>query len=107
VAEEGGGVPLAQVPGYTIAGKTGTAEIPSPTGYEAGTSIASFIGFFPADDPQVIILVKLDRPDEYWGSVVAAPVFKTLAERLVILLGIPTDDIRRQLQASGGRVNEP
>jgi len=106
VAEEGGGVPLAQVPGYTIAGKTGTAEIPSPTGYESGTSIASFIGFFPADDPQVIILVKLDRPDEYWGSVVAAPVFKTLAERLVILLGIPTDDIRRQLQASGGRVNE-
>ena len=106
VAEEGGGVPLAQVPGYTIAGKTGTAEIPSPTGYESGTSIASFVGFFPADDPQVIILVKLDRPDEYWGSVVAAPVFKTLAERLVILLGIPTDDIRRQLQASGGRVNE-
>jgi hypothetical protein len=37
---------------------------------------------------------------------VAAPVFKTLAERLVILLGIPTDDIRRSLQASGGRVNE-
>lgn len=106
VTEEGGGVPLAQVPGYTIAGKTGTAEIPSPTGYESGTSIASFIGFFPADDPQVIILIKLDRPTEYWGSVVAAPVFKTLAERLVILLGIPTDDIRRQLQASGGRVNE-
>ncbi len=107
VEEEGGGtIPSAQVDGYTIAGKTGTAEIPSPTGYESGSSIASFIGFFPADDPQVIILVKLDRPAEYWGSVVAAPVFKTLAERLVILLGIPTDDIRRQLQANGGRVNE-
>src|SRR5690606_22794300 len=105
VAEEGGGVPLAQIEGYTIAGKTGTAQIPSPTGYE-DKSIASFIGFLPADDPQVIILIKLDRPEGYWGSQVASPVFKTRAERLVILLGIPTDDIRRQLQASGGRVND-
>lgn len=106
VTEEGGGVPLAQIPGYVIAGKTGTAEIPSPTGYEFGTSIASFIGFFPADDPQVIILIKLDRPTGYWGSQVAAPVFKRMAERLVLLLGIPTDDIRKALTAAGGIVTE-
>ncbi len=106
VTEEGGGVPLAQIPGYVIAGKTGTAEIPSPTGYEFGTSIASFIGFFPADDPQVIILIKLDRPAGYWGSQVAAPIFKRMAERLVLLLGIPTDDVRQALTAAGGIVTE-
>jgi cell division protein FtsI/penicillin-binding protein 2 len=85
----------ASIPGYTIAGKTGTAEIPSPAGgYEAEASIATFIGFLPADDPEVIILIKLDRPREYWASLVATPVFRQLAERLVILLEIPPDNVR-------------
>ena len=96
----------AQIPGYAIAGKTGTAEIPTPLGYEQDASIASFVGFFPADDPQVIVLIKLDRPNGYWGSLVAAPVFKRLAERLVIMMEIPTDDIRRLLAAEGGTVND-
>ncbi len=95
----------AQVPGYTIAGKTGTAEIPSPVGYEAGASIASFVGFLPAEDPQVSVLVRLDRPRDYWGSQVAAPVFQRLAERLVIMLKIPPDDIRQALRDEGGIVN--
>jgi cell division protein FtsI (penicillin-binding protein 3) len=95
----------ASVPGYTIAGKTGTAQIPSPVGYEPNASIASFIGFLPADDPQVSVLIKLDRPSGYWGSQVAAPVFRRLAERLVILMKIPPDDIRHALQAEGGAVN--
>ena len=95
----------ASVPGYTIAGKTGTAQISTPIGYEEGASIASFIGFFPADDPQVIILVKLDRPSDYWGSQTAAPAFAKLAERLAILLEIPTDDVRHELAAQGGSVN--
>ncbi|MCA9915877.1 MAG: penicillin-binding protein 2, partial [Anaerolineae bacterium] len=79
----------AAIPGYTIAGKTGTAEFPSPLGYEEGSNstIASFIGFFPADDPQVVVLVKLDRPNGYWGSQTAAPVFRTVAQRLILLLG--------------------
>ncbi|MBZ0296502.1 MAG: penicillin-binding protein 2, partial [Anaerolineae bacterium] len=96
----------ASVPGYNIAGKTGTAEIPSPVGYESGVSIASFVGFLPADNPQVSVLIKLDRPRDYWGSQVAAPVFKRLAERLVILLKIPTDDIRLALESEGGNVNQ-
>lgn len=96
----------ARLPGYTIAGKTGTAEIPSPIGYEPDASIVTFIGFFPADDPQVSVLIKLDRPSGYWGSQVAAPVFRRLAERLVILLEIPTDDIRHALAAEGGSVEE-
>ena len=95
----------ASVPGYTIAGKTGTAQIPTPIGYEEGTSIVTFVGFFPADDPQVIVLIKLDRPTDYWGSQVAAPAFQRLAERLVLLLEIPTDDVRHQLAAEGGAVN--
>ncbi len=95
----------AQVAGYTIAGKTGTAEIPSPVGYEPGVSIASFVGFLPADNPQVSVIVKLDRPRDYWGSQVAAPVFQRLAERLVILLKIPPDDIRFALADEGGEVD--
>jgi len=90
------GIPQAILPGYTIAGKTGTAEIPTAIGYE-DDSIVTFAGFLPADDPEVVIFVKLDRPDGYWGSQVAAPVFKRLADRLVILLEIPVDDVRRSL----------
>lgn len=96
----------ASVPGYTIAGKTGTAQIPSPVGYEANASIASFVGFFPADDPQVSVLIKLDRPAGYWGSQVAAPVFQRMAERLAILMKIPPDDIRLALQAEGGAIGD-
>ncbi|MFN8448592.1 MAG: penicillin-binding protein 2, partial [Anaerolineae bacterium] len=95
----------ASVPGYTIAGKTGTEQISTPIGYEQGAAIASFIGFFPADDPQVIILVKLDRPTDFWGSLTAAPAFAKLAERLAILLEIPTDDVRHALAAEGGAVS--
>ncbi len=95
----------ASVAGYTIAGKTGTAEIPSPTGYEANASIVTFVGFFPADAPQVSVLIRLDRPRDYWASTVAAPIFQRLAERLAILLEIPPDAIRYELAANGGSVN--
>jgi len=100
------GLDQASVDGYTIAGKSGTAEIPSPVGYEPNAWIMSFVGFLPADDPQVSILIKLDRPTSgNWASQVAAPVFQQLAERLVILLEIPPDDIRHALAAQGGAVN--
>lgn len=101
VIEDPEGAELARLPGWTVAGKTGTAQIPTPTGtYDPTGSIATFVGFLPADDPQISILVKLDRPSQYWGSRVAAPVFRQLAERLVIMLGIPNDEVRRTLDSS-------
>lgn len=95
----------ASLPGYTIAGKTGTAEIPTPFGYEDGSSIVTFVGFLPADDPQISILIRLDRPAEYWASLVAAPIFQRLAERLVVQLAIPSDSVRRELVAQGGSIS--
>ncbi|MCS7251294.1 MAG: penicillin-binding protein 2 [Anaerolineae bacterium] len=80
----------ARVPGYRIAGKTGTAQIPTPLGYDPQGTIASFVGFSPVEDPQVLILVKLDRPRRSpWGSEEAAPVFSRIAARILPLLGVP------------------
>lgn len=80
----------ARVPGYRMAGKTGTAQIPTPLGYDPRDTIASFVGFGPVEDPQVLILVKLDRPRRSpWGSEEAAPVFARIAARILPLLGIP------------------
>ncbi len=95
----------ATLPGYTIAGTAGTAQVPTTLGYETGTSIVTFIGFLPADDPRVIALVKLDHPNEYWGAAAAAPVFQRLAGRLAIMMNIPPDDVRRELIARGGAVD--
>jgi cell division protein FtsI (penicillin-binding protein 3) len=85
----------ARVPGYRVAGKTGTAQIPTPFGYDRKDTIVSFVGYLPADDPQLIILVKLDRPKtSRWAYRTAAPVFGAIAERLVAYRQIPPDDIR-------------
>ncbi|MEO8608344.1 MAG: penicillin-binding protein 2 [Chloroflexota bacterium] len=97
----------AQLAGYTVAGKTGTAEIPTPVGYRSDAWIMSFVGFLPADDPQVIVLIKLDEPTTgRWASTVVAPIFRRLAERLVVLMEIPSDDVRLALKAQGGNVND-
>ncbi len=85
----------ALVPGYRIAGKTGTAEIPVPGGYHPTLTIASFAGYLPAYDPQVLVLVIIDRPStSRWGNTTAAPTFRRIAEQLVVLLDIPPDDMR-------------
>jgi cell division protein FtsI/penicillin-binding protein 2 len=87
------------VPGYRVAGKTGTAQVPSPYGgYDSDQTNASFIGWGPADDPQFLVYVWLEKPETSpWGSVVAAPVFRQVVEKLVVLMGIPPDAIRLQL----------
>jgi len=86
---------LALVPGYQIAGKTGTAEIPVEGIYGSEQTHASFVGWGPADDPQFIVYVWLAKPQKSpWGSVVAAPVFRDVVEKLVVLMRIPPDNIR-------------
>jgi len=83
------GAPASVVPGYAIAGKSGTAQIPIPGGYDPEWTIASFVGFAPAHDPQFLILVKVDRPqDTPWGATVAAPIFRNIAQRLFVMMDI-------------------
>ncbi|MFC2030417.1 peptidoglycan D,D-transpeptidase FtsI family protein [Chloroflexota bacterium] len=85
----------ARIPGYRVAGKTGTAQVPTPYGYHPKQTITSFVGFAPADDPQFTILVKLDQPKSSpWGSHTAAPTFRAIAERLFVYLKIPPDRVR-------------
>ncbi len=87
----------ALLPGYSIAGKTGTAQIPIPNGYDSKEINASFIGWGPVDDPRFLVYVWLEKPQSNRAaSVVAAPVFKQVVEKLVILMGIPPDAIRLQ-----------
>lgn len=83
---------LAQIPGYEIAAKTGTAQKAVPgKGYVKGKYVASFEGFFPADAPKYLIVIVLDEPGgrEYYGSEVAAPIFKEIAQQLIALDRIP------------------
>jgi cell division protein FtsI/penicillin-binding protein 2 len=69
---------------YKIAGKTGTAQVPSPNGgYMPNTTIQSFAGFFPADNPQFVVLVKLDYPNSQWADYSAAPTFGQIAQFLI------------------------
>lgn len=90
----------ALLPGYRLAGKTGTAQIPIPGGYDNVKTIATFVGWGPVDDPRFIVLIKLDRPSaSIWGSDTAAPTFGELVKRLVVLMEIPPDDVRRALAA--------
>jgi cell division protein FtsI/penicillin-binding protein 2 len=89
----------ALVEGYTVAGKTGTAQIAEAFGYHETDVIGSFIGWLPAEDPQIIVFVKLDRPQSApWGSQTAAPVFSKLVKELVVLMDIPPDAIRLQAE---------
>ncbi|GAB4423135.1 MAG: penicillin-binding protein 2 [Anaerolineales bacterium] len=90
----------ALVPGYRVAGKTGTASIPTDFGfYDLSQTNASFIGWGPVDDPQFMVYVWLERPGtSIWGSQTAAPVFARVVERTVVLLDIPPDHIRKQVK---------
>lgn len=82
----------AQVQGYEVAGKTGTAQkvLPNGKGYSNDKFVASFVGMVPANAPALVILVTIDEPTvEHYGSVVAAPVFAEIAEFALHRLAIP------------------
>lgn len=88
----------ALVPGYRVAGKTGTAQIPTPNGYyDPNHTNVSFIGWGPVDDPRFMIYIWLQEPTtSIWSSQTTAPVFSKVAEQTVIMLNIPPDVVRAQ-----------
>lgn len=85
----------ALVEGYSLAGKTGTGEIPTELGYTSELTNTSFVGWGPVEDPKFVVYIWLEKPTiSKWGSEVAAPVFKDVVEQLVVLMRIPPDDVR-------------
>jgi cell division protein FtsI (penicillin-binding protein 3) len=89
VVSSGTGV-MAQIPGYEVAGKTGTAQKPSSSGgYEKDAFMATFVGLAPADRPEIAVIVVLDEPNPIWGGASAAPTFKLIAEQALRHLGVP------------------
>ncbi len=91
VVNEGTGTSAA-VPGYTVAGKTGTAQIPTPDhdSYITGAYMASFVGYAPAVNPTLSMIVVLDRPTPIFGGTVAAPVFSQIMSYALHRYDIPT-----------------
>ena len=80
----------AKPAGYRIAGKTGTAQVPVAGHYDSTKTIASFVGFAPADDPKFVMLVTLTEPSSsIWGSETAAPLFFNIAKDVFNYYGIP------------------
>jgi cell division protein FtsI (penicillin-binding protein 3) len=90
VLAPGGTAAEVEVPGYTLAGKTGTAEKAEDGGYSKSDFVASFAGFAPASDPQLLVTVVVDEPQgSYYGADVAAPAFGKIVEFALPHLGIP------------------
>jgi cell division protein FtsI/penicillin-binding protein 2 len=92
VPTKDGTAPDAAMKNYVVAGKTGTAQKAENGTYAPGKFISSFIGFFPADNPELCISVVMDEPKEgYYGGKVCGPVFRDIAERCASYLNIPPD----------------
>lgn len=93
VATPGGTAPKAQVMGYRVSGKTGTAQKVENGVYVDGRYIASFIGMAPASNPRLIIAVMIDEPSagQYFGGAVAAPVFSSVMSDTLRMMAVPQD----------------
>jgi cell division protein FtsI/penicillin-binding protein 2 len=91
----GGTGTYAAVPGYKVAGKTGTAQKPDENGgYSSSRYVASFVGMVPASKPRLVVLVTVDEPNgQIWGGVVAAPAFAQIAAYDLQYLEVPPDNI--------------
>jgi cell division protein FtsI/penicillin-binding protein 2 len=112
VVSDAGTAAAAAVPGFTIAGKTGTAQKVDPHGgYEHGKYVVSFAGYLPADHPEFVGLVVLDdahtsKPELNYGGLVAGPIFARLAERAARYLDLePHEEIRKAVPVQ--RVEKP
>lgn len=92
VDENGATGTAAAISGYTVAGKTGTAQVPGPNGYTTGKYVASFVGMVPVKDPRLIVLVTVNEPTKsIFGGVVAAPAFAQIAKFDLQYLSVPPD----------------
>jgi cell division protein FtsI (penicillin-binding protein 3) len=93
VVSDVGTAAAAEIPGYSVAGKTGTAQKPGPNGgYAAGKYVATFVGMVPASNPKLVVLVTLDEPKlAIFGGVVAAPAFAQIAAFDLQYLEVPPD----------------
>jgi cell division protein FtsI (penicillin-binding protein 3) len=89
----GGTAPLAQVPGYRVAGKTGTAQKAEGGGYADHKYVSSFVGFGPVSDPRFIVAVMLDEPAgaKYYGGDVSAPVFSSVMGAALRMMSVAPD----------------
>jgi cell division protein FtsI (penicillin-binding protein 3) len=105
VTEKGGTGTKAAIDGYRVCGKTGTAQKIDENGtYSKGKYVSSFVGFVPAENPEITILVMIDEPkkDHYgshYGGVAAAPVFKKIALQTLNFMNIPPDGKKEHLTA--------
>jgi cell division protein FtsI (penicillin-binding protein 3) len=108
--QPGGTAPLAQIMGYRVAGKTGTAHKLEHGGYAPDKYVSSFVGFAPASNPRLVIAVMIDEPSagKYYGGAVAAPVFAKVMEGTLRILGVPPDAPMKpiELPAAGSEVKE-
>jgi cell division protein FtsI (penicillin-binding protein 3) len=108
--EDGGTGARARVAGYSVGGKTGTAQKIMPDGnYSESANVASFMGFLPAENPEIAIIVVVDEPQPlHTGGVVAAPVFQEIAAQAIRYLDIPPagtqNAMRTEPTASPGRL---
>jgi cell division protein FtsI/penicillin-binding protein 2 len=92
VVSDTGTAASAEIRGYSVAGKTGTAQKPGPHGYEAGKYVATFVGMVPASNPRLVVLVSVDEPTRaIFGGVVAAPAFAQIAAFDLQYLEVPPD----------------
>jgi cell division protein FtsI/penicillin-binding protein 2 len=92
VVSDAGTAAAAEIRGYTVAGKTGTAQKPGPHGYEPGKYVATFVGMVPASNPRLVVLVSVDQPTKaIFGGVVAAPAFAQIAAFDLQYLEVPPD----------------
>ena len=102
VVTEGGTGVNAALDGYSVCGKTGTTRKLDENGkYSDSKHMASFVGFTPADHPQIAILVVIDEPKEsYYGGAVAAPVFKDIAQQTLNYLNVAPESDKTKFRVS-------
>ena len=92
VVSDQGTAELAAIPGYAVAGKTGTAQKPGPNGYIPGAYVSTFVGMVPASRPRLLVLVTIDEPHgQIYGGLVAAPAFERIASFDLQYLEVPPD----------------